>query len=165
MAVRTAIPIEEYLRTDYEHDREYVRGEVVEREMPTKAHSKTQAAFILFFGLHRKAKRLYALPELRIRLAPDLVRIPDIAVYLEEPIEEVPIQPPLAAIEILSPDERHRALVDKCRDYHRWGVSNVWIVDPDSRVLWVFNGTDLLTVPQLELPEASLTITPAEIFD
>jgi Uma2 family endonuclease len=162
MAVQAGISIEEYLRTSYEHDREYVRGEVVERGMPTFMHGKTQ----LRLGAIFVAKpNLFASAEVRNRITPDLVRIPDIAVYSEEPTEPVPTHPPLVAIEILSPDDRYHEVVAKCREYHRWGVRHVWVVDPVSREFQYFDGMDLRTVPQLELPEASLTITPAEVFD
>jgi Uma2 family endonuclease len=165
MAVRTAIPVEEYLRTAYEHDREYVRGEVVERGMPNDDHSKVQVAFVLVFGPLRLTKNLHVRTELRNRLAEDLVRIPDVAVYSPAPFEQVPTTPPLVAIEILSPDERVRVLLEKCDEYHRWGVKHVWVVDPERRRFQVFDGTDLRTVPQLELPEAGIIVTPAEVFD
>jgi Uma2 family endonuclease len=94
-----------------------------------------------------------------------LVRIPDVAVYSEAPAEQFPERPPLVIVEILSPDDRMSAILDKCEEYRRWGVRHVWVADPVRRRFQVFDGVDLRTVPQLELPEASLTITPTEIFD
>lgn len=165
MAVQAGIPVEEYLRTSYEHDREYVRGEVVERGMPTYQHGKTQAAFAAIFWPLRRTADLFVSTEQRNRVDGDLIRIPDVAVYRPEPTEPVPTHPPLVAIEILSPDDRHSTLIEKCEEYLRWGVRHVWVADPVRRRFQVFDGVDLRTVPQLELPEASLTITPAEIFD
>jgi Uma2 family endonuclease len=163
MAVRTAVPIEEYLRTSYEPDREYVRGEVMERGMPTFEHGRIQLRFGAVFL--RPGLQLYPSTEVRNRLAPDLVRIPDVAVYSEAPAEQFPERPPLVIVEILSPDDRMSAILDKCEEYRRWGVRHVWVADPVRRRFQVFDGVDLRTVPQLELPEASLTITPTEIFD
>jgi len=36
------VSVEEYLRTGYEHDMEFVEGVLIERGMPTPAHSALQ---------------------------------------------------------------------------------------------------------------------------
>jgi hypothetical protein len=43
MASVTLIPVEEYLRTTYRPDREYLEGALVERNMGEKQHSRMQA--------------------------------------------------------------------------------------------------------------------------
>jgi len=42
MLTGTAIPVEEYLRTSYEPDMEYVDGQLVERSVGEHRHSRTQ---------------------------------------------------------------------------------------------------------------------------
>src|SRR5579863_9103653 len=109
MASRLQVSPGEYLSTSFEGaDREYVRGEIVERGMPDNPHSETQGELIHRFRLLRDSHRLFARPELRLRLAADLYRIPDVSVFAgDKPGERVPSHPPLVAIEIMSPDDRH----------------------------------------------------------
>ncbi len=160
-----AIPVDEYLRTSYEHDREYASGEVIERGMPNDDHSRLQVALVLALGHLRRSHDLHVRTELRCRLAADLIRIPDVAVFSPAPTEANPSVPPLAVIEIISPDDRFSALLGKCNEYHQWGVRHIWAVDPAARRLFVFDGRDLRLSAQFELPEAQLVLLPTEIFD
>ena len=164
MATQAAISVEEYLRSSYEHDREYVHGEVVERGMPTNSHSKAQVRFVQVFLPFERSHQLFVRIELRSRVQPDLVRIPDVSVYSPEPLEEVPTAPPLIAIEIFSPGDRTAKLLVKCREYQSWGVKHIWAVDPEDREFMLYkNG--LIEVPEFSIPEFNLTITPAHIFE
>ena len=88
-----------------------------------------------------------------MRLAPDLYRIPDIAVFAESrPDEAVPSHPPLVAIEIISPDDRYSEMLEKLEEYQRWGVVHIWVVDPLRRTLAAYEDEVLRTVHKLALP-------------
>jgi Uma2 family endonuclease len=165
MATTTLISVEEYLHTVYEHDCEYVYGEIVERGMPTNKHSQAQEAISGIVWSRRMPGQslLWARPELRTRLEPALFRIPDVAIYSAKPEDQVPSDPPLVAVEILSPDERH--LLRKCEEYRQWGVPHIWIADPQTRKLSVFDETGFRFVPEFSLPQFGLTITAAQLFD
>src|SRR5688572_24910596 len=114
MASRLQVAPAEYLSMSFEGtDREYVRGEIVERSMPTLSHSDAQAELAHRFRLLKDSQDLFAYTEIRLRLAHDLFRIPDVAVFAGKPNEEVPSNPPLVAIEIISPDDRHSELQEK----------------------------------------------------
>jgi len=154
MASRLQVSPAEYLSTSFEGtDREYVRGEIVERSMPDNPHSKTQGELIYRFRQLRDSHRFFARPELRLRLATDLYRIPDVSVFAgEEPAERVPSHPPLVAIEIMSPDDRYQALMDKLAEYEQWGVPNIWVIDPDRRTFAIYEAGTLRAVTQLTLP-------------
>jgi hypothetical protein len=54
MASRTLISVEEYLRTSYRPDCEYVDGEVLERNMGEKSHAKLQKAILLYLSAREK---------------------------------------------------------------------------------------------------------------
>jgi Uma2 family endonuclease len=166
MSTKAAISIEEYLRTSFEDlDREYVDGEIVERSLPDLLHSRTQ--FRLTGLVWELAKRLplYGQPELRSRVTATRVRIPDLSVYAgEEPTEQVPTQPPLVAIEILSPDDRYSEVMRKLEEYRAWGVRHIWLVDPDRSTLQVYGSGALSEVPALEIPEYDVRLTAADIF-
>ena len=119
---KTQITAEQYLQTTFEHDAEFVHGEIVERSMPTYTRSMMQAQILLRFGAPIRTQHLYALPELGVKVGKDVYRIPDVSVYASKPQQEVPDDPPLVAIEILSNDYRHSELMQKLEEYRVWGV-------------------------------------------
>lgn len=167
MSTRSAVSIEEYLRTSFEDlDREYVDGEIVERALPDQLHSETQNNLILIVGELAKTRPLYGRPELRSRVASTRVRIPDVSIYAgPKPTEKVPTQQrPLAAIEILSPEDRHADLMQKFEEYRAWGVPHIWLVDPQKRRLHTYLNGSLHETAEFLIPEYDVRITPAEIF-
>jgi Uma2 family endonuclease len=164
VATKTQITAEEYLRTTFEHDAEFVHGEIVERSMPTYTHSMIQSLILLQFGAWTKAHRLFPLPELRVRLKTDIYRIPDVSVYAAKPQQEVPEDPPLAAIEILSKDDRHSDLMQKLEEYRAWGVPNIWVVDPATKRFSIYTELGLQNACSLNLPGYSFQLTPADLF-
>src|SRR5215470_14670100 len=100
MATGALISVDEYLRTSYSPDMEYVDGVVVERNVGGKPHSRIQRNLILAFG--SKSSRLYVWPELRMKTVADRHRIPDVSVTLSEPDADILEEPPFIAIETLS---------------------------------------------------------------
>jgi Uma2 family endonuclease len=152
MASRLQIAPAEYLSTSFEGtDREYVRGEIVERSMPTYPQGKTQAILSAKFVQLRNSHHLFVCTETRMQLAPDLYRIPDIAVFAgTEPDEPVPSRPPLLVVEIISPDDRYSEVLEKLAEYRQWGVSHIWVVDPDRRTFAVYEAGALLPGYPLE---------------
>jgi Uma2 family endonuclease len=154
MASQLQIEPAEYLSTSFEGvDREYVRGEIIERGMPTYPHGKTQGELFYHFRHLRDSHRLFACTETRMRLASDLYRIPDVAVFAgTEPDEEVPSHPPLLVVEIISPDDRYSEVQEKLSEYQQWGVPHIWVVDPHRRTLATYDAGALLPASSLALP-------------
>jgi hypothetical protein len=103
IAARLQVAPEEYLATSFDGtDREYVRGEIVERSMPDYVHGRMEAKLLVRFGQLEGSYRLFACSGTRMQLASDLYRIPDVAVFAgTEPKERVPSHPPLVVIEIV----------------------------------------------------------------
>lgn len=167
MDAKTAISAEEYLRMSFDGaDREFVDGDIVERAVGDKPHSILQARLIEIFYEIRKRHPLYALPELRHRLAATQYRIPDVAVFTgQPPMEDVPSSPPHVAIEIVSPDDRHTEVMQKLEEYLAWGVPNIWLIDPRLRQIAVYDSGGLREVPALKLSEFNVEISAAEIFE
>lgn len=162
MTLKTTVSIEDYLGMSFEHDREYVNGEIIERSMPTLTHGEVQAILASWFRQYRKQHNLLVVCEVRMRLGPDLVRIPDIACFIGRP-DELPTTPPLVAIEIASPDDRLHQTLEKLAEYRRWGVPHVWLVEPDLKALYIYDGS-LNQTSAFALPEYNLAITADEIF-
>ena len=80
MGAATLISVEEYLHTNYDPDREYVDGEVVERNLGEKTHSTIQGNLIYHFRLSRDEWGVRAYPEQRGQISPTHFRIPDVTV-------------------------------------------------------------------------------------
>jgi Uma2 family endonuclease len=83
-------------------------------------------------------------PDVGIRLPDGNVRSPDVSVVRVEKLPDG--KPPRTfgafapdlAVEVLSPNDSHRAVADKIGEYLQCGVALVWLVDPDARTVTVF---------------------------
>ena len=165
MPAGTALSVEQYLATSFpDLDREYWDGELVERSLPDYSHAKTQGLLVSSFVALRKKLPVFACPELRLKIRPKLVLIPDVSVfYPDEPKERFPDRPPFIAIEVLSLDDTLKDVREKLEIYRNWGVPHVWLVDPHSRRMYTCDA-GLMEVPTLQVHELGLTLTPAEVF-
>jgi Uma2 family endonuclease len=166
MATKAQITAEQYLHMTFEHDAEYVHGEIVERSMPDLIHGRIQFLIAQALGPLSRSFPLYPCFEVRMRLAPDVYRIPDVAMYADElPRERVPTTPPLLVIEILSRDDRYHDLMEKLEEYRVWGVPNIWVVDPLAKRVATYSATGPQYVGTLSLPEYSFELTPPALFN
>jgi Uma2 family endonuclease len=100
---------------------------------------------ILLFGQPLTRFRLALLPVLRVQIEPDLFRSS-------------------IAIEIGSPDDRYNDLMPRLEDYRRWGVPNVWLVDPFLKRRYEYTDAGVLQHPSFRLPEFDFKITSQELF-
>jgi Uma2 family endonuclease len=136
---------------------EYVQGKAIERSMPNAMHA--WLAHLLSMRLHRAG---YCLIDVRVRVADDVIRIPDLAVFREFPKEPVPSVQPLIVVEIVSPDDKHEELLRKLTEYRAWGVAHIWIVEPELKMLSVFDSRGLWQVPQFEC--GGMRVSAEELF-
>jgi hypothetical protein len=95
MAAGTQISVEEYLKTVYRPDRDYVDGVVEERD-----HSWVQATLVTFFLSWFRETGIAALPQWRVQVRPTRFRIPDVVVTRGKPDEQILTKPPLLCIEL-----------------------------------------------------------------
>jgi len=166
MTAGTALSVEQYLATSFpDLDKEYRDGELVERSLPDYPHSKTQTRLASFFAAAGKAQPVFPATELRLKVQPKLVLIPDVCIfYPNEPQVRYPDKPPFIAIEILSLEDKLKDVREKLETYRQWGVPHVWLVDPHLRRMYTCDA-GLMEVQTLAVPELGLTLTPAEVFD
>jgi Uma2 family endonuclease len=131
MGVGTLISLDEYLRTSYRPDCDFIEGEIRERNEGKRKHSYAQGEIVSWFNRRKDIQLLQSLPELRMRVAAGRIRIPDVVVC-EVPIpdEEVFTSPPYLCIEVMSPDDTIAAMQDRLDDYLQFGVPNIWGIDP-----------------------------------
>jgi Uma2 family endonuclease len=165
MATKSQIRAEDYLRMTFEHDAEFVHGEIVERSMPDLTHGRIQGLVVIEFGRLTRAHRLYPCVEVRMKVAPGVYRIPDVAVFAP-PLPEVPVpdKPPLVVVEILSKDDRHSDLMQKLEEYRKWGVPHIWVIDPAMQRFSMYTELGLQNVSSLVLSDYPFQLTPAELF-
>ena len=167
MKTGALVPVEEYLRTTYDPDCDYVDGEVLERNLGERDHSKLQKKLILFFGNREKTWNIVVFPEQRVQVSPTRFRVPDICVYAgEEPQEQIFRTPPFICIEILSPEDRWERMQQKIDDYLRFGVLYVWVINPRDQRGWAYTKDGNPEVPDgvLRTENPSLAIPLDEIF-
>jgi Uma2 family endonuclease len=164
MATKAQITPEQYLDMTFEHDAEFVHGEIVHRAMPNYTYGRIQTLLSSLFEAVRSPHRLFACSDVRMKLAPDLYRIPDTAVFAIPPKTEVPEQAPLAVIEILSPDDRYHDVVQKLEEYRAWGVPNIWVVDPLAKRFAIYTDWGLQYVSSLALADYPFELTPGNLF-
>jgi Uma2 family endonuclease len=165
MATKAQITAEQYLHMTFEHDAEYVRGEIVERSMPDLIHGRIQFLIAQALGPCSRSFPLYPCFEVRMRVAPDVYRIPDAAVFADAlPKQNVPSTPPLLVIEILSKDDRYHDVMEKLEEYRVWGVPNIWVVDPLAKRLSLYTDKGPQNVSSLALADYPFELTPSVLF-
>ncbi len=167
MRTPTLVSPEEYLRTSFENpDREYADGQIIERPLGNRSHSRIQLRLLQIFSNLGSKAPLFPYPELRLRLSASQFRIPDVAVFAErDPVEEVPSHPAYIVIEIISPDDRHSDMMEKLELYRNWGVAHVWVVDPRLQRMWTYGSSGLSDVGSFVLPEYGIEIAHSELFE
>lgn len=133
MAAATAfVPVEEYLRSSFEPDAEYVEGRIEERNVGENDHSAWQDAILAWFRQQTKSGQIRTRPELRVQVAPDCYLVPDVTLLdRNRPIERIVTHPPIAVIEILSPQDTLKRVMKKCERYERMGIQTILVIDPD----------------------------------
>jgi Uma2 family endonuclease len=138
MATAAQVPLETYLHTDYQPDREYVDGEVRERNLGEKEHARLQKLILRYFLSLEDRGTLSVFPELRVQVSPTRFRVPDLTVLrADAPDEQIITHPPLIVVEILSPGDSLLGMREKIEDYLAFGIPNIWIVDPSDRMGYI----------------------------
>ncbi len=136
MATTTFVSEQEYLRTSYEPDAEYVDGVIEERPRGEDQHSAWQIAIAGFFWVRSADLYIRARPELRTKTGERRYRIPDVAILdADAPPDPVALVPPLIAFEILSPENRVARLRVRLADFQTMGVPAIYVVEPEDGTL------------------------------
>jgi Uma2 family endonuclease len=167
MKATMLVPVEEYLRTTYRPDRDYVDGEVLERNLGERDHSTLQREFILYLGTRAKQWGIHVFPEQRVQVSSQRFRIPDICVVVgREPEEQIFRQPPFICIEVVSKDDTVRSVQKRVDDYLKFGVPNVWVVDPTDRRAWTYSleGNREVRDGVLRTENPSIEVSLTEVF-
>lgn len=128
------ISVEEYLRTSYSPECEYLDGLLLEKPMPIYEHSRLQAAISTIFMLHELEWQVRVCPEQRTQINPTRVRVPDLVIVPDDYDRSPVVHNPLLAIEILSPSDTVREMEERWREALSAGAKQVWIIDPKGSI-------------------------------
>jgi len=167
--VRTTalISVEEYLRTAYEPDCDYVDGEVIERNVGERDHGVLQREFLVYFHLRRLEWNVHVYVGQHVQISKTRFRVPDVCVYAgEDPKDEIFRTPPFICIEVLSPEDRVARTQARIDDYLNFGVAYVWVINPADRRVWIYTteGSREIKNGILETQNPSLTVDLSEVF-
>ena len=133
-------------------EREIIRGQMREREMTTRNRRHSLATIRLGRFLDvwldsqppASGKVLGGDAAFRLSKNPETLVGIDLAFVSQEVSSRTPDSaflidgPPVLAVEILSPSDKHEDVVEKLQLYLESGVAVVWIVDPDLRHVTVY---------------------------
>lgn len=160
------VPLDVYLRTAWEPDAEYVDGVIEERPMGEYDHSSWQHAIELWFSQHAKQWNIRVRPELRIQVTPNKFRVPDVTILdRSRPIEQIITHPPIAVIEILSPEDTFPRMLKKLHEYEQMGIQSILVLDPGADTHYRFSkfGLTPLDEPAFDLPGSACRFDLNEI--
>lgn len=146
MSSTALISLDEYLKTVYEPDMEFVDGVLVRRNVGTQRHGLLQAILASYFREFRHSHRLQVFTETRLLVDAhsNRYRIPDVLI-LEVPYRKgnVVTDVPAVVIEIKSPDDTFDDIVEKCFEYEKLAVPHILVMDPDHERAFAFEQSAL----------------------
>jgi Uma2 family endonuclease len=158
------VSVEEYLRTSYDPDVEFVDGVLVERNGGDWLHSLVQSNILC--AIRRKYPHLKVVAGLRSRTAATRYRIPDISVLLAPPTADHLLDTAFVAVEVLSEDDVMSRVIGRLKEYSTQGVPNIWLIDPRSQQMWVYQPPALVEIESdaIATTDSSIELSRAEIF-
>jgi Uma2 family endonuclease len=158
-ATATLISVEEYLKTSTDPDCEYVAGVIEERAVGELDHASWQKALLRWFGDRESEWEILVYPELRVQVAPQSFRVPDVTLLSRAaPREQIITHPPLAVFEILSPEDSMMRTLEKLADYERMGIAAIWVIEPRRQLFFRYHNGQLVPASVFELPGSTFSV-------
>ena len=143
---RMSVSVEEYLALpDVKPYLEYFAGEVVQKASPKRKHWRLASELAAILNGYSKSNGGDSGPEPRIEITSagqTYYLLPDIAYWAPgKPLgDDETTLPPTLAVEIRSPGQTAASQREKCRFYPQNGTDACWLVDPETRIVEVFEG-------------------------
>jgi Uma2 family endonuclease len=156
MPVRTLMTAEQFDALPEEEGRkwELLDGELIEVSSATPEHNLILVQLLTLLHSFIIPRRLgVVLPETDLAVRANTRLRPDFGFFSAETwrtvdVKRVPVvQTPDIAVETLSPSETKKTIQRKIEAYLKWGVQEVWLIDPEARTLAVHSraGVHLLS--------------------
>lgn len=162
------VSVQEYLAGDFEADREYVDGELIERHSGERLHSHAHGmiSFLLFQRERQSGTR--TLVSQRVQISPTRFRVPDVCVLLaSDPRDAIVRKPPLLCVEVVDRIDTVSRLNEKLSDYFHMGVRYVWVLDPLAKRAFCYTPGEMREVLDgvLRTQNPNIEVPLAEIFE
>jgi len=162
----TVVPLREYLNTSYRPDRDYLEGELLERNVGEWDHSRLQALLTRYLLSREKQWGILVATEQRVQVKANRFRVPDITVLKgARPAGGIVTNPPFLCIEILSPSDRFEEMQDRIDDYLSFGVPYIWVIDPRTRHAFIHTaeGVQRITDGSLSTQNPDIRVLLSEL--
>ncbi len=175
MATTVRVTLQQFLAVpESKPYRELMDGEVCEKPMPNSAHGLLVVRLNHLLALYQdRNNTFHVMTEVRhIDVEHEWVFLPDVSITLKSrlagpasahgnPVEVMPD----FAIEVLSPEDRPGMVTRKITYYRRAGVSLLWIVDPETETItvWERGGEPFEAAP--DAPLAASPVLPEFALD
>jgi Uma2 family endonuclease len=164
MATTAHVPVEVYLRSEYQPDAEYIDGTIQERPVGEDNHSAWQAAICLWFMQHADNWDIRVRPELRVQVKEENYLVPDVSILnAAHPRERIAVTPPVAVFEVLSRENSIREMMRKLNLYEQMGIPQIWVIYPEDPVWQRFSSGRLTDANIFSLPEMGIHFEMQEI--
>ena len=171
MATATTTPfltVEQYLKTPYRPDVDYVDGQIEERNLGEFDHGRLIGRLFTYFEIHRRDWNIRVALDTRMQVSPTRFRVPDLSITsIAAPKEQILRTPPLLCIEVLSPEDTLRKMRRRVEDYFTLGVPHIWIFDIQLRNVTICHPKDadtLQSTGNLTIPNTPISLPIAQIF-
>ena len=167
MSTATQLPVtvSDYLHTSYSPDCDYVDGEVQERNVGELDHAEVQSALVQWFRNHGKEWNIRAFTELRMQITSTRFRVADVCLIpRDEHPDQILLRPPIAIVEVLSPEDRVSRYQQRFADYRQMGVAHIWVVDPKTRRGYNCSGGSWIETMSFQVENSPITVDLSVIF-
>jgi Uma2 family endonuclease len=161
------VPVEEYLRTSYRPDCDYVDGRVEERNWCEYEHGRVQAGLSRIFGNREDEWSICVVLSCRLQISKTRFRVPDVMVLRRgQKVDRIVREAPLLCIEVLSPEDTWAKMRARLNDYLAMGVEHVWCFDPEAREArrYTADGFEVVREPELTVGGTAIRVNVAEVF-
>jgi len=168
MSSATLVSVQEYLAASFRPDRDYVDGEIQERNLGERPHGRTQGRLFAFLFQREDQWGICPIIEQRVQVGPTRFRVPDLCVILaSDPKEPIVKQAPLLCVEILSREDTVTRLNERISDYFQMGVRYVWVLDPLARRAFCYTPGEMHEVldGMLRTSNPDITVPLAEVLE
>jgi Uma2 family endonuclease len=159
------VAVQDYLSTTYRPDRDYVDGEIIQRDTGESEHAGLQGWLIALIHERRREAGIHIFPEIRLQVSARRYRIPDVAVTTAKVSRGVLREPPFLCVEILSPEDRMSRVEARIDDFLSFGVRYVWLIDPRRMKAWSYTaGIRSEVADALRTAHPEISISLHELF-
>jgi Uma2 family endonuclease len=168
MSSATLVSVQEYLAASFDPDRDYVDGELQERNLGERPHGRTQGRLFAFLFQREGQWGICPIVEQRVQVSPTRFRVPDQCVFLaSDPVEPIVRHAPFLCVEILSREDTVIRLNERISDYFQMGVRYVWVLDPLARRAFCYTPGEMHEVldGMLRTNDPEIVVPLEEVFE